>query len=120
MFLPRTAEYGLRAMAQMASLGPNTIVKTKDLASQTRIPEPYLSKIMRRFVAAGLLDSINGPGGGFRFKLSMFLWRLWSGGYGQFSRPELTQLLARHGFVDISVTETLDGLGLLATASRPR
>lgn len=66
MFLPRTAEYGLRAMAQMASLGQGTTVRTKDLASQTLIPEPYLSKILRRFVAAGLLDSINGPGGGFR------------------------------------------------------
>src|SRR5262245_13005641 len=67
MFLPQTAEYGLRAMAQMASLGAGTSVRTKDLAEQAQIPMHYLSKIMRKLVAAGLLESEKGHGGGFRF-----------------------------------------------------
>ncbi|MCC6807459.1 MAG: Rrf2 family transcriptional regulator [Deltaproteobacteria bacterium] len=67
MFLPQTAEYGLRAMAQMASRGAGVSVRTKDLAEQTQIPAHYLSKIMRRLVAAGVLESEKGHGGGFRF-----------------------------------------------------
>jgi Rrf2 family transcriptional regulator, iron-sulfur cluster assembly transcription factor len=71
MVLPQTAEYGLRAMAQMASLGPGASVRTKDLAQETQIPVHYLSKIMRRLVAAGLLESEKGHGGGFRFARPM-------------------------------------------------
>lgn len=53
-----------------------------------------------------------------RFKLSMLLWRIFSGGYGRFEKDELRALLERYGFVDVQVDETLDGMGLLARASK--
>jgi SAM-dependent methyltransferase len=53
-----------------------------------------------------------------RFKLSMFLWRIFSGGYGRYEKAELRALLERYGFVDVQVDETLEGMGLLARATR--
>ena len=40
-------------------------MRARDLSESTRIPLHYLSKILRRLVVAGLLDSQKGQGGGF-------------------------------------------------------
>lgn len=66
MLLPQTAEYALRAMAQLTMLPAGEPVRTADLARLAGIPESYLSKIMRRLVAKGLLTSEKGHGGGFK------------------------------------------------------
>lgn len=66
MLLPQTAEYALRAMAQLTMLPPGEPVRTADLARLAGIPESYLSKIMRRLVAKGLLSSEKGHHGGFK------------------------------------------------------
>ncbi len=65
MKLTQTAEYALRVMAIIASLEPGKPVRAIDLTDKTGIPPHYLSKIMRRLVAAGLLKSQKGRGGGF-------------------------------------------------------
>lgn len=65
MLLPQTAEYALRAMAWLSLQPMGTAVRAKDLSEFTEIPLPYLSKILRRLVVAGLLDSQRGHGGGF-------------------------------------------------------
>jgi len=67
MILSQTAEYAVRAMAQLALEGDDQAVRTRDLSGPTGIPAHYLSKIMRRLVASGLLVSEKGHGGGFRF-----------------------------------------------------
>jgi Rrf2 family protein len=66
MILPQTAEYALRAMAQLANLPLDKAVRGADLSKLTGVPEPYLAKIMRRLAAAGLLHSEKGHGGGFK------------------------------------------------------
>ncbi len=65
MKLTQTAEYALRVMAILATLPRNQPVRARDLSEETGIPLHYLSKIMRRLVAAGLLHSRKGHGGGF-------------------------------------------------------
>lgn len=71
MFLPQTVEYALRAMAQLATLPLDQPVRSADLARMAGIPESYLSKIMRRLVATGLLSSEKGHGGGFKLRLPL-------------------------------------------------
>jgi len=66
MILTMTAEYALRAMAEIAARGPDAPVRAKDLTETAGIPPSYLSKILRRLAAAGLLTSERGHGGGFR------------------------------------------------------
>jgi ubiquinone/menaquinone biosynthesis C-methylase UbiE len=53
-----------------------------------------------------------------RHLLSVSLWRPFSRLHGRFSARSLQQTLAEAGFVDCLATETLNGLGLLATARR--
>lgn len=66
MHLPQTAEYALRAMACVALKENEEPVPSKVLARATGIPNHYLSKIMRKMVAAGLVTSQKGHGGGFK------------------------------------------------------
>jgi len=66
MILPQTAIYALRAMAVLANLAPGDSIRSRELAEQAEVPEHYVSKVMRRLVVAGLVDSQKGHGGGFR------------------------------------------------------
>lgn len=73
------------------------------------------SRLQRLFRDLRVVFRLKGPG---RFRLSMFLWRFFSSGYGQFRKDELLALLSRYGFVDVQVDETLQGLGLMVRARR--
>lgn len=65
MWMSQTAEYALRAMAYLATLQPTNLVSATQLAEASSIPVPYLHKVMRRLVIAGLVTSRRGHGGGF-------------------------------------------------------
>lgn len=62
--LSQTVEYALRAMSHLAS--QNGQAATCELIAQaTRVPPPYLAKILRDLVCADLVRSFRGPHGGF-------------------------------------------------------
>jgi Rrf2 family iron-sulfur cluster assembly transcriptional regulator len=63
--LSQTAEYAFRAMACLAQERPGPALRATDLSALTHVPVHYLSKVLRRLVAAGLLSSQKGHGGGF-------------------------------------------------------
>ena len=65
MYLSRPAEYALRAMTYIVRLEPKKRILTRDLAVAINVPAPYLSKIMRRLTADGILDAKKGHHGGF-------------------------------------------------------
>ena len=67
MRFTQTAEYALRALTRMAIAESDAPHRAADLSLATGIPIHYLSKIMRRLVSAGLLESQKGHGGGFTF-----------------------------------------------------
>ncbi len=62
--LPKTAEYALRAVACLA-LNPAHLLSADALASQTKVPRRYLHKVLQELVAAELVQSRPGPGGGY-------------------------------------------------------
>lgn len=66
MQFPQTAQYALRVMAYMAVNADEAPFRSQDLSKETDIPTPYLSKILRRLVETGLLNSQKGHGGGYR------------------------------------------------------
>lgn len=70
MRMSQTAEYALRAMAQLAILPKGQGARAGDISKAASIPPHYLSKIMRRLVASGLLTSVKGHGGGFQLAAS--------------------------------------------------
>lgn len=61
----QTTEYALRAMACLA-LTPGALVSTTALATQTKVPNTYLAKILQELSAAGFVESRRGVGGGYR------------------------------------------------------
>jgi Rrf2 family protein len=63
--LSRTAEYALRAMAQIATLPPGEAIRASELAAEADVPLAYLSKVLRKLVLAGLLHGEKGHHGGF-------------------------------------------------------
>lgn len=62
--LSQTVEYALRAMMHLARLD-GAPVNCQTIAAETRVPQGYLSKVMRDLVVAGLVASFRGPNGGF-------------------------------------------------------
>ena len=65
MHLSATAEYALRAMTYLATLPAGASARASDLEAATHASAPYLTKVLRRLVVAGLLVSQKGHHGGF-------------------------------------------------------
>lgn len=62
-------DYGLRALIDLAEhYESKAIVQAKDIASRQAIPKDYLALIMIDLRRAGFVDSVRGPGGGYRLK----------------------------------------------------
>lgn len=66
MFIPKTAEYAVRCMAQIALLPWESSISASELNQLVGVPRDYLSKILRKLVTAGLLIGEKGHGGGFK------------------------------------------------------
>lgn len=63
--LSQTVEYALRAMMHLASLEPGATANSEVIAERTKVPQGYLSKVLRDLVVAQLVWSQRGPNGGF-------------------------------------------------------
>jgi len=61
--LSQTVEYALRAMCFLASKSPNPQT-TSAIATATKVPPAYLSKVLQGLRTQGLLRSQRGVGGG--------------------------------------------------------
>jgi Rrf2 family nitric oxide-sensitive transcriptional repressor len=60
----QTAEYALRAMVHLAA--STDIAQTnRQIADATRVPQPYLSKVLQNLARAGLVHPQRGLHGGF-------------------------------------------------------
>jgi Rrf2 family protein len=58
------AEYGLRALIDLANHFGEGPVQSKNIAERQGLPEPYLNQLMTALRRAGLVSSKRGPTGG--------------------------------------------------------
>jgi Rrf2 family protein len=58
------AEYGLRALIELAAHYGEGPVQSRDIAVRQGLPEPYLNQLMTSLRRAGLVSSKRGPTGG--------------------------------------------------------
>jgi Rrf2 family protein len=65
MQITRAADYAVRVMVHLASLPPGSRVQKNALVELSEAPESFLSKVLQRMVAQGLITSRRGGGGGF-------------------------------------------------------
>ncbi|MFO0831505.1 MAG: Rrf2 family transcriptional regulator [Phycisphaerales bacterium] len=63
--LSQTIEYALRAMTHLAALPAGESASSAVIAQHTKVPQGYLSKVLRDLVVADLVTSQRGPHGGF-------------------------------------------------------
>lgn len=63
--LSQTSEYALRAMVHLAALEDGGSMNSETIAARTKVPQGYLSKVLRDLVVANLIASQRGPNGGF-------------------------------------------------------
>lgn len=59
----QTVEYALRAIVHLASNAPRAQT-TEEIANATKVPQAYLSKVLQSLVAAKIVRSQRGVGGG--------------------------------------------------------
>ena len=58
--------YALRAMVDVAQHGDEGPVLRRDIAARQEISADYLAQLFRGLQAAGLVEGVKGPGGGYR------------------------------------------------------
>lgn len=63
--ISQTSEYALRAIAHLCTR-PEEPQTTQQIAEATRVPMPYLSKVLQALARAGLIHSLRGLYGGFK------------------------------------------------------
>ncbi len=70
MKFSQSLDLALHALWYMARNAPDEPVMVKDLAKNVRASESYLARIMLWLSKAGIVKSIRGKKGGFKFKVS--------------------------------------------------
>lgn len=63
--LNQSAEYALRAVVHLATLPSDQQESAGDISERTKVPIPYLQKVLRTLTRRGVLHAKRGMGGGF-------------------------------------------------------
>lgn len=63
--LTAKGKYGLKALAQLATLKPGQTMQAAEIAKLNNIPKKFLDAILSDFRNAGIVYSRKGPGGGY-------------------------------------------------------
>jgi Rrf2 family cysteine metabolism transcriptional repressor len=58
--------YALRAMVDLAQHADNGPIARQDIAERQEISADYVAQLFRSLQAAGLVEGVKGPGGGYR------------------------------------------------------
>jgi Rrf2 family iron-sulfur cluster assembly transcriptional regulator len=66
MKLSTKGRYAMVALTDLASMPAGTVVSLSDLSARQKISLTYLEQLFVRLRRAGLVDSVRGPGGGYR------------------------------------------------------
>lgn len=66
MRLSKQTEYGLRAIVQLARIGPRQYVQSRDLSEAEALPNKFLEAILLTLRRGGFLESKVGREGGYR------------------------------------------------------
>lgn len=66
--LSRITDYGIVLMAHIAEQGDDSLQTARDMADQTELPLPVVSKILKSLTREGLLRSHRGSKGGYSLK----------------------------------------------------
>jgi Rrf2 family protein len=66
MKISTSARYGIRVMLDVTCHGTQNAVGRQMIADRQQVTSEYIAQIARRLTQAGLLETIRGPGGGYK------------------------------------------------------
>lgn len=66
MRISTRGRYALRAMVDLAQYGEGDPVPRQDMSDRQEISADYMAQLFRHLQAAGLVEGVKGPGGGYR------------------------------------------------------
>ncbi len=66
MKLTRAGEYAIRCMLYLSVAGKGVLVRRREIARAMSIPEQFLVKIAQQLAHAGIIEIVQGAGGGYR------------------------------------------------------
>ncbi len=69
MKLSTKGRYAMVALADLAMAGPETLSTLSEIAERQDISLPYLEQLFVKLRRAGLVESVRGPGGGYRLAM---------------------------------------------------
>src|SRR5574341_246115 len=78
MLYSHSSELAIRATLYLALQPPGKLSPIRAIAQGAGLPAPYLAKIMRQLVRAGLVRAFRGPGGGLELGRAPGRITLWS------------------------------------------
>ncbi len=64
MQIPIKVDYGVRALVDLAQHANQGLVRAREIAQRTAIPEPFLAQVLHALRKHGLVQSQRGPKGG--------------------------------------------------------
>ena len=64
--LSQSSKYAIKALLQLAVLDTDEYMQVRTLARTTRIPGPYLSKLIKTLANRGIVETRRGSSGGVR------------------------------------------------------
>ena len=70
VWVTRKTDYATRAVVALAMADDDAPLKIHDIAARTRTPASFLEQILPQLRAAGIVDSVRGPNGGYRLKMA--------------------------------------------------
>jgi Rrf2 family protein len=66
MRLTRAGEYAVRCVLYLSKKGKGVLLSKKEIASKTDTPPQFLAKIAQQLAKAGIIEILQGAGGGYR------------------------------------------------------
>lgn len=70
MQITRQSEYAIRAVMELASVPPGTVIHSRAIAEKQGLPEKFLHKTIQLLTRAGLVESRRGRHGGIKLVAS--------------------------------------------------
>ena len=62
----RHTDYAARVVLHLACVEDDTLVPIAEVASQRLLPQPFVRRVVSKLVAAGIVETVRGAGGGIR------------------------------------------------------
>ena len=70
MKLSTKGRYAMVALVDLAAAPPGALVSLAEVARRQNVSQPYLEQLFVKLRRAGLVESVRGPGGGYRLARS--------------------------------------------------